>query len=51
MNNLTLNTAQIQAALNNLVSKPSGLNALLEMTLNAFMKVERDGYLSQSNNN
>ena len=51
MNKLTLNQPQIQAALNHLVSQPSGLNAMLEMTLNAFMKAERDLHLDSSVNN
>ena len=51
MTQLTLNKTQIQAALNNLVSQPSGLNAMLEMTLNAFMKAERNVHLASSENN
>lgn len=51
MTQLTLNKPQIQAALNDLVTQPSGLNAMLEMTLNAFMKAERDVHLSQSTDN
>lgn len=51
MTNLTLNNTQIQAALNDLVSKPSGLNAMLEMTLNAFMKAERNVHLLNNDNN
>jgi len=51
MTQLTLNQPQIQAALNHLVSQPCGLNAVLEMTLNAFMKAERDWYLDKSPNN
>ncbi|MDT8371521.1 MAG: hypothetical protein RQ783_05960 [Gammaproteobacteria bacterium] len=51
MSNITLTKPQIQAALDNLVSKPSGLNSLLEMTMNAFMKAERDVFLDTSNGN
>ena len=51
MDNLTLNKTQIQAALNNLVAQPSGLNAMLEMTLNAFMKAEREVHLSSAPHN
>lgn len=51
MTKLTLNRAQIQAALNDLVSQPAGLNALLQISLNAFMKAERDEYLSHSQGN
>lgn len=51
MNNLTLNSEQIQVALNDLISKPGGLNKVLEMALNTFMKAERSNYLSESPNN
>jgi len=51
MDRLTLNKPQIQAALNDLVSQPSGLNAILEMMLNAFMKAERDDYLVDAKGN
>lgn len=45
MNDLTLNKPQIQSILNELVDREGGLNAMLEMTLNAFMKAERSNYL------
>lgn len=51
MNNLTLNPEQIQVALNDLLSKPEGLNRVLEMALNSFMKAERSNYLSKQPNN
>lgn len=51
MNDLTLSGTQIQAILNNLVSQPSGLNQMLSMTLNAFMKAERTAYLEQAAGN
>ena len=51
MNKLTLNQPQIQAVLNHLVTQPAGLNAMLEMTLNAFMKAEGDLHLDSSINN
>ncbi|WP_257785277.1 hypothetical protein [Thalassotalea crassostreae] len=41
MSHLTLNPQQIQAALEALVEKPSGLNQVLELALNSFMKAER----------
>ena len=47
MTQLILNQTQIQASLNHLVEKQGGLNALLELTLNAFMKAERSYYLSR----
>lgn len=51
MNEFNLNTPQIQAVLNNLVKRKSGLNTLMELTLNAFMKAERDQFLPSSVNN
>lgn len=48
MNNLTLNKPQIQSILNELVTREDGLTAMLEMTLNAFMKAERESYLHTS---
>lgn len=51
MTQLILNQTQIQASLNQLVEQNGGLNALLELTLNAFMKAEREYYLSQSSGN
>ena len=51
MNEFRLNKPQIQAALNNLVKEKSGINSLMEMTLNAFMKAERDQFLPDSANN
>ena len=51
MNHLTLNPEQIQAALNSLVEKPGGLNRVLELALNSFMKAERSDYLSGQVNN
>ena len=51
MNNVTLNSEQIQVALNDLVAKPDGLNRVLEMALNSFMKAERSNYLSEQPNN
>ena len=51
MNEFKLNKPQLQAALNNLVEEKSGLNTLMEITLNAFMKAERDQFLPDSPNN
>ena len=51
MNEFKLNKPQLQAALNNLVEEKSGLNTLMEITLNAFMKAERDQFLPGSVNN
>jgi len=51
MNEFKLNKPQLQAALNNLVEEKSGLNTLMEITLNAFMKAERDQFLPESVNN
>ena len=51
MNEFKLNKPQLQAALNNLVEEKSGLNTLMELTLNAFMKAERDQFLPESINN
>ena len=51
MNNLTLNPEQIQVALNDLLSKPDGLNRVLELALNSFMKAERSNYLSDRPDN
>ena len=51
MNEFKLNKPQLQAALNNLVEEKSGLNTLMELTLNAFMKAERDQFLPESVNN
>lgn len=51
MNNIILTKPQIQAALDNLVSQPSGLNSMLEMTMNAFMKAERAIFLEGKQNN
>ena len=51
MNEFKLNKPQLQVALNNLVKEKSGLNTLMEITLNAFMKAERDQFLSESPNN
>ena len=51
MNKFKLNKPQLQAALNNLVEEKSGLNTLMEITLNAFMKAERDQFLPGSVNN
>lgn len=51
MNEFKLNKPQLQAALNNLVEEKSGLNTLMEITLNAFMKAERDQFLPDSKNN
>ncbi|MFQ5470561.1 MAG: hypothetical protein ACE5EH_09680 [Gammaproteobacteria bacterium] len=46
MQDLTLPSQQIQAILNDLSAKPNGLNQMLSMTLNAFMKAERTAYLA-----
>lgn len=51
MNNFKLTQPQIQAALYNLVGEKLGINKLMEMTLNAFMKAERDQFLPESKNN
>lgn len=51
MNEFRLNKPQLQAALDNLVKEKSGLNTLMEITLNAFMKAERDQFLPESINN
>lgn len=51
MNEFKLNKPQLQAALNNLVEEKSGINTLMEITLNAFMKAERDQFLPESINN
>ncbi len=51
MNNLTLNPEQIQVAVNDLLAKPDGLNRVLELALNSFMKAERSNYLSDKPNN
>ena len=51
MNEFKLNKPQLQAALNNLVEEKSGLNILMEITLNAFMKAERYQFLPESVNN
>ena len=51
MSNLTLNPEQIQVALDNLMSKPEGLNKVLEMALNSLMKAERSCYLAETPNN
>lgn len=51
MNDFKLTKPQLQAALNNLVEEKSGLNSLMEITLNAFMKAERDQFLPESVNN
>ncbi len=51
MNEFKLNKTQLQAVLNNLVKEKAGLNTLMEVTLNAFMKAERDQFLPDSPNN
>ncbi|WP_371189934.1 IS256 family transposase [Thalassotalea ponticola] len=51
MTNLTLNSKQIQAALDSLIEKPGGLNQVLELALNSFMKAERSEYLRNSQGN
>ncbi|WP_371189889.1 IS256 family transposase [Thalassotalea ponticola] len=51
MTNLTLNSKQIQAALDSLIEKPGGLNQVLELALNSFMKAERTEYLRASQGN
>jgi hypothetical protein len=51
MNEFNLNTPQIQAVLNDLVKRKSGISTLMELTLNAFMKAERDQFLPNSENN
>ncbi|WP_371188966.1 IS256 family transposase [Thalassotalea maritima] len=51
MTNLTLNSKQIQAALDSLIQKPGGLNQVLELALNSFMKAERTEYLRSSQGN
>jgi len=51
MNEFKLNKPQLQVALNNLVEEKSGINTLMEITLNAFMKAERDQFLPDSKNN
>ncbi|WP_068545814.1 IS256 family transposase [Thalassotalea crassostreae] len=51
MSHLTLNPQQIQAALEALVEKPGGLNQVLELALNSFMKAERTEYLRGANGN
>jgi hypothetical protein len=45
MNEFRFNKHQIQASLNNLVKEKSGIKSLMEMTLNAFMRAERDQFL------
>jgi hypothetical protein len=50
MNDFNLTKPQLQAALNKLVEEKSGLNSLIEITLNAFMKAERDQFLPDSLN-
>lgn len=49
--NLALNNTQIQTALNGSVSKPSGLNNMLEMTRNAFMRAEHNMHLLGNKHN
>ena len=51
MNEFKLNEPQLQAGLKNLVEEKSGLNTLMEITLNAFMKAVCDQFLSDSENN
>jgi transposase-like protein len=46
-----LNPEQIQVALNDLLSKLDGLNRVLELVLNSFMKAELSTYLSDQPNN
>ncbi|TBR36415.1 IS256 family transposase, partial [Marinomonas agarivorans] len=41
MYTLKLNTQQIQAAVDQLMTKPDGVNRLFEIALNSLMKAER----------
>ena len=50
MNNLTLNKPQIQIILDNLTKQEGGTNSLLELTLNAFMKAERNEFIQKATN-
>ncbi|TBR37371.1 IS256 family transposase, partial [Marinomonas agarivorans] len=45
MDTLKLNTQQIQAAVDQLMTKPDGVNRLFEIALNSLMKAERHAYL------
>ena len=51
MNNLTLNKPQIQVILDNLTKQEGGTNSLLELTLNAFMKAERNEFVQSNKSN
>ena len=51
MNEFKLNKPQLQAALNNLVEEKSGLNTLMEITLNTFMKAGHDQLFPDGINN
>ena len=48
MSQLTLNQPQIQAALNEFINQPSGMNRLFEMVLNTLMKSERSLFLEDA---
>lgn len=51
MNNLTFNKKQVQTILDDLVKKDGGVNSLLELTINSFMKAERYDFIKDSKGN
>ncbi|MDB1144830.1 MAG: transposase [Alcaligenaceae bacterium] len=49
MSSLHLNPEQLQAICDQMVKSSNGINTLLSVTLNSFMKAERDLFLQERN--